>query len=103
MTPKVATALQRFKILSIAESIALIILVVLIVLKYGFDKDVFPLWPQIHGLIFFVYFLLTLDLGFKARWKPLSTLLVILSGIIPLVSFWAERIVARKVNAGERL
>ncbi len=100
---KVASALKRFRIISIAESVALIVLVVLMVFRYGLDQHLLPWWPQFHGFIFFGYFLLTLDLGFKARWKPVGTLLVILAGIVPVLSFWAEHKVHQKVLAGERL
>ncbi len=102
-TRKIAGALSRFRIISIAESVALLVLVVLMVFRYGFDQHLLPWWPQFHGFVFFAYFLLTLDLGFKARWKPVGTLLVILAGIIPFVSFWAEHKVHQKVLAGERL
>ena len=44
-----------------------------------------------------------LDLSFKARWTPIGTLLVILAGVVPVASFYAEKTVRRKVLAGVRV
>ena len=100
----VVSALGRFRVVSLIESIALLILVVLMLVEYVFDgPKLIPFWTQIHGFIFFAYFLLTLDLGYKARWKPLSTLVVIVAGCIPFVSFYAEHRVNTAVRAGRRL
>lgn len=104
LAPKVRVALGRFRVVSLIESVALLILVVLMVIRYVFDGgNIAPFWPPIHGVIFFGYFLLTLDLGYKARWSPLGTLGIIVAGCIPFLSFWAERKVHTSVLAGRKL
>lgn len=102
--PKVKVALGRFRVISLIESLALLVLVVLMLVEYVFDgPKLIPFWPQIHGVIFFGYFLLTLDLGYKARWSPVGTLLTIVAGCVPFVSFYAEHRVNAAVKAGRRL
>jgi integral membrane protein len=102
--PKVLTALGRFRIAALIVGVALIVLVIAMVLRYGFDQRwAVAAWGPIHGALYFGYFIVTLDLSFKARWTPIGTLLVVLAGVVPIGSFYAERIVHRKVLAGERV
>jgi integral membrane protein len=102
--PKVLAALGRFRIAAMIVGVALLVLVVAMVLRYGFDQRwAVSTWGPIHGLLYFGYFLIVLDLSFKARWTPVGTLLVILAGVVPVASFYAEKTVRRKVLAGERV
>jgi integral membrane protein len=102
--PKVLAALGRFRVAAIVVGVALIVLVVAMVLRYGFDQRwAVATWGPIHGTLYFAYFVIVLDLSFKARWTPIGTLLVVLAGVVPIGSFYAERIVHRKVLAGERV
>jgi len=101
---KVLAALGRFRIAAMVVGVALLVLVVAMVLRYGFDQHwAVATWGPIHGVLYFGYFLLVLDLSFKARWTPVGTLLVILAGVVPVASFYAERTVRAKVLAGERV
>ena len=71
------------------------------VLRYGFDQRwAVATWGPIHGLLYFGYFLIVLDLSFKARWTPVGTLLVILAGVVPVASFYAESVVRREGARG---
>jgi integral membrane protein len=54
-----------------------------------------------HGFLYMAYLALTFDLGRRGRW-PLSRMIVVmLAGTVPFLSFWAERTVTRRVQAGD--
>jgi integral membrane protein len=48
------------------------------------------LWTA-HGYLYLLYVVAAFHLSVKARWKPVKTLLVLLAGTVPLMSFVAER------------
>ena len=51
-----------------------------------------------HGWLYIVYFILTLDLGLKAKW-PMSRLIKFeLAGTVPFMSFFAERRLRRELG-----
>ena len=101
---KVLAALGRFRIAAMIVGVALIVLVIAMVLRYGFDQRwAVATWGPIHGVLYFGYFLMVLNLSFAARWSPVGTLLVVLAGVVPIGSFYAERIVRTKVLAGQRV
>ncbi|MGN6251335.1 MAG: DUF3817 domain-containing protein [Marmoricola sp.] len=52
-----------------------------------------------HGFIYMVFVLVALMLALKARWPMTFTLITLVSGTIPFVSFWAEARAIRRVRA----
>ncbi len=96
--------LTFFKVMAFVVGVGLLVLVVEIVLSYGFDLkgDANPLswWPQPHGFIYMGYLVATALLGFKVGWSLPRMVLVMLAGCVPFLSFWVERRVARDVEAG---
>jgi len=102
--PKVKSALGRYRIAAFVVGYALIVLCIAIVLRYGFgiDKAV-AIWGPIHGVLYIGYVLLAFDLAYKDRWSLVGTLGVLVAGVIPGVSFLAERIVHRKVLARQKI
>lgn len=52
-----------------------------------------------HGWIFPIYLLATLNLSSKLRWSVGKTLLVMVAGTVPLMSFVAEHRIAGEVQA----
>ena len=93
VAPKVLAALTRFRVAAMIVGVALIVLVAAMILRYGFDQHwAVATWGPIHGLLYFGYFLITLDLAFKARFTPVGTLLTLLAGMIPIGSFYAEHV-----------
>ncbi len=104
MPPKVKAALGRYRIAAFIVGYALIVLCVTIVMKYVFDvPNAVVIWGPIHGVLYIGYVLLAFDLAYKDRWSLKGTLGVLLAGVIPGVSFVAERIVHRKVEAREKV
>ena len=103
-TKKIASALLRYRVLAYATGIWLLVLTAEMVAKYIFKVDNLPSWIAIvHGWVYFVYLILTMDLAVKVRWPVGRTIGTLLAGTVPFLSFYAERTVTRKVRAGERV
>jgi integral membrane protein len=93
-------ALGFFKVMAVLVGIGLLVLCLGMVLKFGFDKPgLSEFWDSKHGLLYMVYVFSTANLGFKMRWTLGRMVTVMLAGVVPLLSFWAERKVAREVEA----
>ena len=92
-------SLLFYRVLAYVVGVGLIILVLVgVPLKYLADSpDVVAVVGPMHGFLYMVYLLATVNLAFRARWSPVKTVLVMLAGTIPFLSFVAER----KVTAGE--
>jgi integral membrane protein len=101
---KLAGALLRFRVLAYVVGVLLLGLVVAMGFKYLGDRPrgVEVIGP-IHGFVYAVYLALALDLAIRARWSIRGTLLVLLAGTIPFLSFVAERMVTQRVRAGQSL
>ena len=96
--------LTFFKVMAFIVGVGLLVLVVEIVLSYGFGlkgaDNPLSWWPQPHGFIYMAYLVATALLGFKVGWTLPKMALVMLAGCVPFLSFWVERRVAREVEAG---
>ena len=80
--------------------LALTILTIGTVLKYTSDDDtIVAVVGPAHGFLYMVYLVLAADLARRARWKLPFTVLVLLAGTVPFLSFVAERVVTRRVRA----
>ncbi|MCU0264786.1 MAG: DUF3817 domain-containing protein [Actinomycetia bacterium] len=78
----------------------LVLVFVAMPLKYlGDDPTLVETIGPVHGFLYAVYLLVTLDLALRAKWRWGFTLLVMLAGTIPFLSFVAERRVAHRVAA----
>ena len=95
--------LTFFKVMAFIVGVGLLVLVVEMVLSYGFgmkgDDNPLHWWPQPHGFIYMVYLVATALLGFKVGWSLTKMVLVMLAGCVPFLSFWVERRVARQVES----
>jgi integral membrane protein len=56
------------------------------------------LWA-VHGWVFIVYVVVSFLLWRHTRWSAPFALLVLVSGLIPLVIFYVERVVTRRIRA----
>ena len=92
-------ALRFFKVMAIVVGVGLLVLVAEMVLRYGFDNHALDWWPQPHGFIYIVYLAATANLGFKVGWSLGRMVLVMLAGVVPFLSFWAEQKVAGETEA----
>ena len=91
-------ALIRYRVTAWIVGVALLALVLVAMpLKYlGHDESVVAIIGPVHGFLFMVYLALTFDLARRARWPFPRMLLVMAAGVIPFLSFWAERKVSRE-------
>ena len=104
MPPRVKSALARYRVAAFIVGYALIVLCIAIILRYVFHvEEAVAIWGPIHGVLYIGYVLLAFDLAYKDRWSLVGTLGVLLAGVIPGVSFVAERIVHRKVQARQKI
>ncbi|NMA76798.1 MAG: DUF3817 domain-containing protein, partial [Actinomycetales bacterium] len=98
------TSFARFRVASIVEGIALLVLVVIMVMRYvvfggetwfssvsPFWDQVSSVWSPIHGLIYMIYVVLGFDLWMKMRWGLPRMLLLMFFGVVPVLSFFGER------------
>jgi integral membrane protein len=92
VSKSVRDALLRYRIIAYVVGVGLIILVLIgVPLKYGADIDgVVAVVGPLHGVLYIVYLLLTLDLARRVRLNPIVTILVMVAGTIPFLSFVAE-------------
>ncbi|NNG40035.1 DUF3817 domain-containing protein [Flexivirga sp. ID2601S] len=93
---KVEGALKFFRIMAVIAGVALLILCVELILRYGFDNMALAWWSPIHGLLFMVFMASVFNLGSKLRWSAIRIVGYICTAFVPILSFWLER----KVNTG---
>jgi integral membrane protein len=105
LSPPLATALTRYRVMAYVVGVMLLVLVVVAIpLKYAAGiPEVSAVVSPVHGFLYIVYLLAAFDLARRARFTAKGTLLVVLAGVVPLVSFWAERRVTARVTAGQAL
>ena len=93
-------ALGFFKVMATLAGIALFILVIVVIIHYGFhNAKPSDTWSPIHGVIFFVYVVSVANLGFKMRWSLVRMVRIMLAGVVPILPFFVERKVAAEVDA----
>jgi len=56
------------------------------------------LWVA-HGWVFIAYVVVSFLLWRQTRWSVPFALLVVISGLVPLVIFWVEHVVTRRIRA----
>jgi integral membrane protein len=97
----VQSALTRYRVVAYVVGVFLLILtLVAMPLKYlGGDSTMVAVVGPIHGFLYMVYLVVAFDLSMRARWPLKYTILVLLAGTVPFLSFVAERSVTRRVRA----
>jgi integral membrane protein len=103
--PALRGRLLRYRFVAYVVGVFLLVLtLVAMPLEYIWHQDTLVgIVGPIHGFGYMVYLAVAFDLSRRARWSLKATLLVLLAGTVPFVSFVAERIVTRKLRAGETL
>jgi integral membrane protein len=101
----VPAALTRYRVMAWVVGVLLIALVLVAVpLKHfgGVDGPVAVIGTA-HGWLYAIFFVTACDLALRARWSLKGTVLVLVAGTVPILSFLAERIATRRTRAGERV
>jgi integral membrane protein len=92
-------ALQRYRVIANIVGVVLVVfLLIAVPLRYlGGEPRLSETISPIHGFFYIVYLGVTIDLARRAAWSMRRTLLVMLSGTVPFLSFVVERRVTRDV------
>lgn len=90
-------ALTRYRVMAYVTGVLLIVLVfVAMPMKYvGDDESLISVVGVLHGWLYLLYLIATLQLALQARWGLGRALLIALAGTVPFASFVAERRVVR--------
>ncbi|SFK59391.1 DUF3817 domain-containing protein [Geodermatophilus ruber] len=102
---RIPAALLRYRVMAWIVGVLLIALILVAVpLKYfgGIDSPVAVI-GTLHGWLYAIFFVTACDLALRARWTLKGSVLVLLAGTVPILSFVAERFATRKTRAGERV
>ncbi|HEX9335383.1 MAG TPA: DUF3817 domain-containing protein [Pseudonocardiaceae bacterium] len=101
---RVNAALGRYRVIAYTVGVGLLVLCVATVLDWGFHRPgLAEVVGPLHGFLYMIYLALGIDLALKARWSIVGTLLVLVSGTIPFLSFVAERQVTGRIRTGRSL
>ena len=94
-------ALQRYRILANVVGVVLVVfLLVAVPLRYlGGEPRMSETISPIHGFLYVVYLLATVDLSRRSGWSVQRTVGVMLAGTVPFLSFVVERRMTRDVQA----
>jgi integral membrane protein len=86
-------ALTRFRVMAYVVGVLLLVLVfVAMPLKYFADQPgMVAIVGPMHGFLYMVYLVTAFDLAVRAKWPFGRTILVLLAGTVPVMSFVAER------------
>jgi integral membrane protein len=97
----VGSALIRYRAAAYTVGVVLVLLVgVAMPLKYLAGRPTLvEIIGPVHGFLFIVYLVVTFDLALRQRWPLSRTVLVMLAGTVPVMSFVAERWVTAHVRA----
>ena len=94
-----------YRVLAIIVGILLTVLVfVAMPLKYlGDEPALSDKLGMLHGMLLYpAYVVVSFVVGYQARWSLTRTVLVILAGTVPFMSFVAERSVLRQVHSAQQ-
>ena len=92
-------ALQRYRIMANVVGVVLVVFMLIIVYVRGLGgpMELLRTISQIHGLCYIVYLAVTIDLSRRVGWSIGRTVLVMLAGTVPFLSFFVERRMTRDV------
>ena len=101
----IAAALQRYRVMATVVGVLLVLLfVVAVPLKYLADMPTpVTILGTAHGWLYALFFLSAVDLALRAKWSLKGSVVALVAGTIPFLSFAAERTVTRKMRGGERV
>jgi len=83
-------ALKRYSFVAYLAGVILILFTVEIIVKYTLGPEI-PWFAQLHGIVYMVYLVVGFDISRKANLTWGQTLLVLLAGTVPVMSFVAEK------------
>ena len=101
----VPAALLRYRVMAWVVGVLLVVLffVAIPVDRLAGIDGATTVVGTLHGWLYAIFFVTACDLAVRARWTLRGTVLVVLAGTVPLLSFYAERVATRRTRAGERV
>jgi integral membrane protein len=94
------TALGRLRIVAFIEGCSFLLLGFTMILKYKFSMpEPNYVVGLAHGILFLLYIVLLLQVSFLYRWSILKMLMAFLASLIPFGTFYADKVLFRKLNA----
>ncbi len=90
--------LRFFQVMAFVVGLALLVLTLHLVLRYGFGNHLLDWWAQPHGFLYMVYLLAVALLGFELRWSLPLMVGVMLAGTVPFLSFYVEQRMTRRAR-----
>jgi integral membrane protein len=105
ITPAIRGALTRYRVIAYVVGVMLLLLLfVAMPLKYlGDEPALSDKLGMLHGMLLYpAYVVVSFVVGYQARWSLTRTVLVILAGTVPFMSFVAERSVLRQVRSAQQ-
>lgn len=99
--PLTDVSVRRYRVMAVVVGCALLLLVLVgVPLHYLAGKDqVSAIVGQLHGIVLYpLYLLATFDVARRAGWTLLRTVLVMLAGTVPFLSFVVERRMTRQLH-----
>jgi integral membrane protein len=96
-----SAALTRYRVMAYVVGTALLALVfVAMPLKYlADDQRAISVVGPLHGSLYIAYLVVAFDLAHRNRWSIRQTVLLLLAGTVPFLTFVVERRVTRRVQA----
>ena len=97
-------ALTRYRVMAYVTGVLLLVLVLVAMpLKYIWHQETaVAIVGPAHGFLYMVYLVTAFDLAVRAKWRFVRTVLVLLAGTVPVMSFYAERKVTGWVRGSDR-
>jgi integral membrane protein len=96
-----SAALTRYRVVAYVVGVVLVLFILVAMpLKYFADSPGFvAVIAPVHGFLYMIYLVVTFDLSMRARWPLSRTILLLLAGTVPFVSFVAERWVTAQIRS----
>lgn len=102
LAQRLGGTLTRWRVMAIVVGALLAVMTVIgLPYKYAFGGDAawYSIGWQVHGILYMLYLLATLELALKAKWSPLRAVVIALAGTIPFLSFYFERKITAETAA----
>ena len=81
--------LRALGYVAIAEAISFIVLLLAMVLKYGFDEPIgVEIMGPLHGMLFLAFVGLAVIVGSQARWSLSRFAVVLASAVVPIAGWF---------------
>ncbi|TWE11911.1 DUF3817 domain-containing protein [Rudaeicoccus suwonensis] len=96
---RVRTPLRVFRVLAIVVAIGLLLVVVEVIMHYGYHNESLYWWLPVHGYLYIAYCVATFWLGTRMKWGLGRMAIIMLAGWVPFLSFYAEYRTTQLVRA----